>query len=660
MVAHPVVAERLARLSPERSGLHVYYDIVLNTPFFKYSYAVGRGSGRLRDLCLDSRIWCDPRPAAPHDIVLIRDAVLNTFSDAGLAARVEFLLSHSLVMVNTDNDGVLDQLWEVFVNGVRFALIYYDVFAGMPRVIPGPGLALLLDELGIGSRSYASSGSSYTPVSRREGDVVLVYEGGEPRGVALDIGGVARIVERWEELPDPSLLYRRGSPLEAYRANLEYIELLVEKVRRVVEWLEGKLGRRGVLGFSGGKDSLLALHLLVEAGSNVEAFYSHIEHGDPPHIPGFVERVTGRLGVRLVEHVNRWEYVRRMLDAFGMPVRGYRWCTQVFKIAPLMEYLRSVGRDRVVSYTGSRGYETLKRGLKPATYVDVEHGVLVHSVPYKWPRFLEILALRYYFRAELPRDYDEGFERISCVTCPNKSVYELRLSERRYPEDYEHWLPYMEEASRLVSPEDWRKVLELHAWRLAMQPRDLLDVARVAGIRVVPRLPGPRRPPRRPNPVDVERARANAETMLQGVRVEDVVFEWRGCRARIDEEHGVWLERGRFGSCTTLLKLLYASTYCVECRACLNKCPVDAIESLPLRVGRGCKGEECMICVETCPLAWGAVDMALANLILGYRRALERLQAEKRRRGREYLSKAIRAEEEVYRTKGGGYEERGG
>ena len=654
MVVHPVIAERLARLHSERSGLHVYYDVELNIPFFKHSYALERGSGRLRELCAESRVWCDPRPATRHDVVLLREAILATLGDPGLASLAESLVEGSLVLVNTDNDGVLDQLWEFFVNGIRLALVYYDVFEGVPRVVPGPGLALLMEERGVGSRGYAAS-SNYATVSSRDGDVVLVYEGGVVKGVAVDVGGVARIVDRWGSLPDPALLYRGGSLLEAYEANREYIEVLVEKVRRVVEWLEGRLGRRGVLGFSGGKDSLLALHLLVEAGSNVEAFYSHIEHGDPPHIPGFVEKTAEKLGVRLRVHINDWGYVEKMLRAFGMPVRGYRWCTQVFKIAPLMSYLRRLGRDRVVSYTGSRGYETLRRGLKPATYVDVEHGVLVHSVPYKWPRFLEMLALRYHFRAELPPDYEEGFERISCVTCPNKSVYELRLSQRLYPEDYEPWLPYMREASRLVSPEHWEKVLELHAWRLSMQPRDLLDVARVAGIRVIPRLPGPRRPPRSPTRGDIERASRNARIMLKGVRaLDEGVFEHGECRARIDEEHGVWLERGRFGSCARLLKLLYASAYCVECRVCTNKCPVDAIISLPLRVSEACRGEECMLCVETCPLAWGAVDMALANIVLGYRRALARLREEKRRKGEEYLEKAIRAEEEVYRTKGGG------
>ncbi|AEM37877.1 phosphoadenosine phosphosulfate reductase [Pyrolobus fumarii 1A] len=646
-----IVAERLARLRSESSGLHVYYDLEGNVPYFKYSYAA-RNASKLVDLCSQSRLWCDPRPAVEQDYKILEDALKYTFGDEVFAKRVADIARRGLSLINTDSDGVLDQMWEWFVNGVRLAIVYYDYFRGSFIAIPGPGLALLMEREGLGGRAIRESPVHAKPRGIDESGVYLVEDNGRVVGVAVGVAGssVARIVETWDVVPDERLVLRGGSILDAYKANLGHIEMLIEKVRRVVEWLEGRLGKRGVLGLSGGKDSLLALHLLVEAGSNAQAFYSHIEHGDPPHIPSLVERTASRLGVKVVIHENEWEYVKRMTDAFGMPVRGYRWCTQVFKIAPLMSYLRRLGRDSIVSYTGSRSYETLRRGLKPATYVDVEHGVLVHAVPYKWPRFLEMLALRYYFRAEVPPDYDQGFERISCVMCPNKSVYELRLAERLYPDDFVAWRPYIEDASRRISPFGWRRVAELHAWRLALQPRDLRDIARLAGVEIIPRLPGPRRPPRRADRNDIERAARVASKILGAKRVEERVFTLGGCKAIIEDEHGVWLEKGHFGSCALLLKTLYAATYCVECKVCVNKCPVDAIR-LPLDVDEKCKAPECKICVETCPLAWGAVDLGIANLVLGYRRALARLRAERERKGEEYVSKAKRAEEEVYRTK---------
>ncbi len=647
---------RVARGSGGGSGLHVYYDVLLNTPFFKKSYALRHGSGVLVDLCGETRWWCDPRPATRHDLVVLREALRYTLGDVVFAERVVGLAERGLLMLNTDSGGVLDQVWEFILNGVRLATVYYDYLVDGYVAVPGPGLAVMMLEEGLGGVAEGGGLGGYARVaSPSETGVYLVVEGGVVRGSGLEVSpGVVLVADWWGSLPGLWRLEARGSLREAYEANEGYVELLVEKTRRAVEWLEGRLGRRGVLGFSGGKDSLLAMHLLVEAGSSFHAFYSHIEHGDPPHIPGFVERTASRLGVELVMHVNEWGFVEKMLEAFGMPVRGYRWCTQVFKLAPLFRHLRSLGVERVVSYTGSRGFETLRRGLKPATYVDVEHGVLVHSVPYKWPRFLEMLALRYRFRAELPVDYEEGFERISCVTCPNKSVYELRLSERLYPGDWEPWRPYIRRVAELLSPSDWERLVEVHAWRLALQPSELRTVARLVGARVTPRLPGPRRPWRRAGEEDLRRAEAVASTVLGGVSRRGSVFEWRGCRARVEDEHGVWLEAGRFDDCAPLLKALYASAYCAECGVCLNRCPVGAVTRLPLTVDPGrCLGPECRACTDTCPLAWGAVDMALANLYLGYRRALARLRRLREEKGRVYVEKARRLEEEVYRTRGG-------
>ncbi len=654
---HPRVASRLARGNPESSGLHVYYDLDRWLPFFRRKYA----GSRVIDVCAHSRWWCDPRPATPRDLELLEEGVRGSLGDDAARIILRFA-ERSLLMVNTDEAGVADQVWEFIANGVRLGTLHYDIVRGKPVFIPGPLAAHLLLHEGLLEERLWSGGRLVEAVET----VVLRAPDGR-MGVAVPLEGrsTAMVVDEWSvdaRLVEEAVSAPRRSLFDAYQANIEHIETLVEKTRRAVEWLEGRLGRRGVLGFSGGKDSLLALHLLVEAGSRLTAFYSHIEHGDPPHIPRFVEETASKLGVELVVNVNDWEYVEGMLKAFGMPVRGYRWCTQVFKIAPLMNYLASLDRDRVVSYTGSRSYETLRRGLKPATYVDVEHRVLVHAVPYKWPRFLEMLALEYRFRARLPPDYTLGFERISCVTCPNKSVYELRLSERLYPDDWEPWRPYIRQAAENIAAEGIDAALEVHAWRLALQPAELIAVAEVAGFQARPRLPGPRRPPRRPGGADYERAARTVKLLYPDARLDGPVFEAGGCRVRLDPERGVWLEAGRFGACATLMKTLYASAYCVSCRACIPRCPADAITGMPLQIdAERCKGPECRVCVETCPLAWGAVDMALANLYLGYRRALSRLQRLREAKGRVYVEKAKAAEEEVYRTKvagvGGGRRE---
>jgi len=45
-----LLLERLKRVSAKRSPLHIYYDVELNIPFFKLSYAIEYGSGSVEDV----------------------------------------------------------------------------------------------------------------------------------------------------------------------------------------------------------------------------------------------------------------------------------------------------------------------------------------------------------------------------------------------------------------------------------------------------------------------------------------------------------------------------------------------------------------------------------------------------------------------------------
>ena len=410
-----LLLKRLERVSDRISPLHIYYDVELNIPFFKLSYAIKHGSGNVEDIAEKTLLWLDPRPVQPNDLILLVEAITTRF-DEGLAAEILHIISQTLVMVSSDNDSIIDHMLEYIVNGEPLGIVYYDIRTQTFDMIPGPLLVakILHDEpdtklVGIISRETAVIGS--------ETGVYAIIEDDRLCGVALEseygVEAVYKIkcVEIGEYL---GRVFSRPSrtTYSVYVANKDYIEISCRENKTGCQVVGGGSRQKGLLAVSGGKDSVLSALVLEEAGSNFEAVYTHIGGFVPDHVREYVERVVGRHAKKLYIIEHDTERVKQLVDVHGYPVRGYRWCTHAFKLAPQLTLIRErIGVDRAVSYTGSRVYETEKRSLKPATYVDVGTGIVSHSVVYKWPRYLEYIALEHRYKINLLEDYMLGFKR---------------------------------------------------------------------------------------------------------------------------------------------------------------------------------------------------------------------------------------------------------
>jgi len=611
------VLQRFSEGCRERQVLHIYYDFENNVPYFRHSYAAKRSS-RFEDISRRFVFWCDPRPASDHDLRVVEEALARRFG-RDTASRLRRVLETGLTMVNPGSDALMDRALEVFVNGLEALAAFYRLDTGLYDALPRRLFtAMLLEEGAVGVVD-----TDGRVVRESPSGVYAVLDGEKLVGAAARVGERVLIYERWGP-EDPSEVVARAldaprrSWLDVYRENEGYIETLVEKSRRAIEWLEKGLGRRGFLAFSGGKDSMLAALILSEVGSNFVAVYTHIEHGDPPHIIEEVESFLGSLGVETLLIEKRWREVEDLIKRFGPPCRGYRWCTHVLKLRPQLQMAKRLfGRDWVVNYTGSRMFETPRRSLKPPTHVDAESGIVVHSVPYKWPRLLEYLALEYRYRASLPREYLIGFERRSCVACPYKTLYELRLSRELYPQDFDAWMPHLRELCRETC-RDVERCLELHLWRFAATPRDLRAVSRALGIEARPALPRPVAAPAR----DPSRELVCAEAMR--------IRSWRALEAL----------RGALAYCPGEV-----------CGLCLDTCPTRAITELPPAVDPS-RCVSCLRCLQICPPALSTAFHSIAARE-GARKAGEWVKKLREQAKKRSLEIAIEMEEKLYQTRKG-------
>lgn len=624
------------------SPLRIYYDVEENVPYFRRGFAESRAS-TIMEVSRNALLWFDPRPANDHDRELLINAVSKRFG-RDLAQKLEPLFNQGLVFVSSDSHASMDHALEFFVNGYPLAIVFMDLVRDEIDVVPRDILASLLVMEGVGRESGVK-------IVVRNGIIEEVQLYSENRWVSLR--SLIR-VDVPTDLYLQVLSAKKRDWYDVYRANHQLIESMVDKTRRAVEWLEKTLGKKGFLAFSGGKDSVLAAALLTEVGSNFSAVYTHIEKGDPPNVYDYANRLATKLGfeMHVIEH--RWSRVSEMLRSFGMPFRGYRWCTNVFKFYPQLALAKKLyGLDKVVSYTGSRKYETLRRSIKPATYVDAELGVVSHSVPYKFPRLVEYLVLRYRYGIELFPDYPRGFERLSCIACPYKTAAELKLAQRFYEEEFSFWTPFIYRLCEEISPTNPRVVLKKHLWRFGYQVKELRETCLDVGVEC--RIPTPtyartsvERQVRRDFPRLLNNLRALFPEALTENRGNLVVVRIDVCTAEISSESLMFHFANSLERCLDLMLLLEASTNCASCGVCSIRCPREAI-SLPLRID-GEKCVRCYACIRGCMVAWSRV-LKRVSRIRSRKDAFKLYARFKKVRSREYVARAAELEKKLYESK---------
>jgi 3'-phosphoadenosine 5'-phosphosulfate sulfotransferase (PAPS reductase)/FAD synthetase len=182
-----------------------------------------------------------------------------------------------------------------------------------------------------------------------------------------------------------------------------------------------------IVSFSGGKDSLVVLHLAMNHYGKEKVVGIYVDTGvDFPQTRSFVKSVGEYLGITI-------EYVRADVDKLiprkGFPTINNRWCT-LRKTAAFKKVLKEYAREysKILVLVGDRDSESLARSRKPPVR---KRRYYLEAAPIKqWSTFLVQL---YHLKYKLPINplYLLGFYRLGCYICPALTSLERYVMFRK-------------------------------------------------------------------------------------------------------------------------------------------------------------------------------------------------------------------------------------
>lgn len=345
--------------------------------------------------------------------------------------------------------------------------------------------------------------------------------------------------------------------------------------------------------FSGGKDSQVALDLCTRAipPSDFQVVYSDTGYELPSSL-NLYKNVQEHYGKKFPDlrfstaanHTPVLDY----WDKIGTPTDTHRWCCSIMKTAPLYRTFKLSGTNqqgKVLTFDGVRAEESQRRqnymriGKGKHTNVFNAHPILNWNTS-------EIFM--YLFKYNLPINpaYRFGKARVGCLVCPFSSAWDDMIAQKYYPEELKPFIGRLTSWAKTTGVKDTETYLRERKWkikslgnteeiktdvRFAQKADSLIADIKSPSFPIYSWLPtiGKFNVTKQNN---VDKGELNYNGGIYAFEVkyhsnDHITFTLTDCKDN---------------KLLSLIKrVIYKSSYCVQCEVCEVDCPTGALHIFP-------------------------------------------------------------------------------
>ncbi|WP_456372586.1 phosphoadenosine phosphosulfate reductase domain-containing protein [Methanocaldococcus sp.] len=348
--------------------------------------------------------------------------------------------------------------------------------------------------------------------------------------------------------------------------------------------------------YSGGKDSQVVLDLVSKTlpPSEYVVIFTDTKMELPPtyniiyETKKLYEKKYESFQFYIVNDINK--DALSLWRTFGPPSRLLRWCSSVFKTAPFIRKIREITKKsspKILVFTGVRAEESANRS-KHNRISPVRHNQINVEVINQW-NTTEVFL--YLFSKKLPinRLYRYGLTRVGCCICPFSSSWSEYLLRKIYPEIVNEYIKILNDHARLlglkgkgitkyIKEGQWKKRaggegVECNGVRVDFienddnliavmtNPRsDFLEWVKIIGNVIYKYYNN--------NIIGEIKVESNSIHFIIKNNQNKKIVELKNIHNNVS-------------AISKIKKVIYKSTYCINCGACEVECPTGALVTIP-------------------------------------------------------------------------------
>ncbi len=367
---------------------------------------------------------------------------------------------------------------------------------------------------------------------------------------------------------------------------------------------------RFIASFSGGKDSQVVLDLVTRAipSTAFEVIYSDTGYELPPSLKLYddVKQYYGERFPSLKFSIARnHENVLNYWDKIGTPSDTHRWCCKVMKTAPLYRTFKLQGNKqaRVLAFEGVRAEESTRRNEYARIGKAVKHATTINARPiFNW-NVVEVFIYLFQYSLPINPAYRLGKARVGCLICPFSSTWDDMIVNTCFPNELRPFLERLYVGAKEQGVKDIDEYIKNRNWKFRASGNAIYNVS---GIIFSPDKENFKATIINPSqdlftwlPII---GKLSFQKLSKNKYSGEIIFE-KNIYSFEYESKTNGSQFCVYGASTIhfqalLRRILYKTTYCIQCEACEVECPTGALSILPkVRIDTS-KCAHCFRCLE--------------------------------------------------------------